>query len=187
MMTARMFVSIPIAPGEWLTDLMEEASAIPGFRTSNPEQVHITLRFIGDLETGRIPDLVGAVRSACEGRGPIDIAIKGMGCFPNAKHPRVLWAGVEPAGELADLANRISAELDRIGIDYDRKPFKGHVTIARATGAADASDVVSAHRNDVFTSFTCDSVNVMRSSLTPCGAVHRVESVVDILPHTDVL
>jgi 2'-5' RNA ligase len=177
-MMARIFVSIPVKDVSGLKGAMDELSSVRNVRASPANQIHITLRFIGDIDERRIPDVVSAVEAACSGTKPFEVSLKGAGCFPDARRPSVVWVGAEPSETLSGIAGRLSKELDSRGIDYDRKPFKSHVTIGRCRGPADIGSFLGSHEDEEFIRFRCASVKVMRSVLGPGGAKHTVEGTV---------
>jgi len=172
-MMARMFVSVPVADASWSTSVSTALRSCKGVRPSPPEQLHITLRFIGDIEEARIPALVSAVKAACEGSGPFEVSIRGMGCFPNERCPSVVWVGAEPHDRLTALSNGISKELKRARFRFDEKPFKSHITVGRCNGPTDVSGVLAQFRDAELHTFECDHVTVVRSFLGPSGARHK--------------
>ena len=105
-----------------------------GVRWSRPEGMHVTLKFIGhaigDAETERLDALraaLGTVRSP----GPVEMRFRGVGFFPDARRPQVLWCGVEASGNLAQLAAGIERVLEPAGIPGESRAFVPHLTLAR--------------------------------------------------------
>lgn len=140
-----------------------------------PGNIHLTLAFLGDVEETQIPEIVDAVRSACERVEPFDLHLEGAGAFPALTRPRVFWAGVR--GEivsLAELHTRIARALEPLGFERDRRGFKPHLTLGRTKDdreratAAVARDLADARLAGE--SFHVDEVIVMRSELNPTGA-----------------
>ena len=70
-----------------------------GVRWSRPEQLHLTLKFVGDIDTRALPQLCDSVRAACAACPPFSLQLRGVGAFPKHKPPRVLWVGVEEGTE----------------------------------------------------------------------------------------
>jgi len=173
-MMARMFVSVPVGDTAWSTPVSDALRACKGVKPSPPEQLHITLRFIGDVDESRIPALVSAVEAACAGTGPFEVSIKGIGCFPNERRPSVVWVGAEPHDRLTSLSDGISRQLKRSHFRFDEKAFKSHITVGRCNGPTDISGVLAQFRDLEFHTFGCDHVAVVRSYLGPSGARHKV-------------
>ena len=94
------------------------------------EDAHVTLKFIGEIPSEKVAQIQAALASV---RGParIELTFRGVGFFPNAKRPRVFWAGIEAGPELAGLAGAVEAVLEPQGIARESRPFSPHLTLAR--------------------------------------------------------
>jgi 2'-5' RNA ligase len=149
-----------------------------GFRTKwvRPANIHITLKFLGDIDAGTIDAIAGAMVSAAEGCAPISLAAKGIGVFPNIKRPRVLWAGL--TGEvnlLIDLQRKLDDRLGDIGFAKERRSFKGHLTFGRFKARVNSTEIMRALREfkDFETrSFMARELILFKSELRPTGAVY---------------
>jgi 2'-5' RNA ligase len=137
--TKRLFVAI-FPPTHIVTSLQAAvaglAKKIPAraVRWTRPEQVHLTLNFLGSVEVARIPEIESALCAACEGHQAHKVRVAGLGCFPNPIRPRILWAGL--AGDLRPLENlkkSLDARLLAAGCVGEDRPFHPHLTIGRAT------------------------------------------------------
>ena len=180
-MMVRTFISIRIPEPSSLKGVLDDVGMIDKVRPSPLSQMHITLKFIGDVDERRIPKVVESVRAACRDRRRFDITLSGTGCFPNRNRPSVVWIGASPAEELTSLADEIGRRLSSAGIKFDDKPFKAHITIGRCKGPADLSGFLDSHKGEVFTEFTCSEVLVMKSVLSPAGAKHSVIERVELV------
>lgn len=101
-----------------------------------PENVHLTLQFLGAVPEERVPDVEAALRAAAAATRPLSLEVKGVGGFPNARRPRVLWAGL--AGDLAALealAADVGRRLAPLGFPPEDRPFSAHLTLGRAREA----------------------------------------------------
>jgi len=101
-----------------------------GVRWTDPAGIHLTLKFIGETE----PSAVEAIRGALAGiraDRPVEVAFRALGWFPTARHPRVLWAGVEAGSGLAELAGEIERVLEPLGFARESRKFQPHLTLAR--------------------------------------------------------
>lgn len=109
------------------------------------DQLHLTLRFLGATPEGRVPDVVAAVEAAAQAAAPFTVRLAGAGAFPSAARPRVVWLGITAgAPELAELAGALGRELVARGWPEDERPFRAHLTLARADGVPGAQRVVEA-------------------------------------------
>jgi len=170
----RVFVSIPVGNAAGLEPLYRDLTSKRGVKTSPKFQLHITLCFIGEIPEDKVEKVGEIVSTAVKGVKPGRITLKGAGCFPNPKRPRVVYAGLETDIPLESLASEIRRRLASEGIPFDEKPFKPHITVGRIQGPVDLSMIVSKYRTTEFTTFLCHDVMVMGSELTPEGAKHQI-------------
>ncbi len=168
----RVFVSIPVPDVAPLEGVLADLRGMDGVRTVPEGQMHITMKFIGDVDDRKVPRIVEAVRRASEGVPPFEIALSRAGAFPRERSARVAWVGAEPTGTLKRIADGIGENL--VGIDYDRKPFKSHVTVGRCSFPKDLTAFAERHRDEEFMRFECREVLIMRSELGRSGAKHTV-------------
>jgi len=110
-----------------------------GWRFVREEGLHLTLRFLGEVDPSRHGVLDAAWLDAVGGTGGLALRLRGAGLFPSTGRPRVLWLGVEdesPDGSLARLADRLEGAARAQGFPPEGRPFAAHVTLARARGGA---------------------------------------------------
>jgi len=138
--------------------------------------LHLTLKFLGEIDESFQDDVIGAVRRAAAAVPPFWFDTSGIGAFPSDARPRVLWVGVDSGQELYDLARLVESELAAVGFPSERRPFHPHVTLGRirdprgATGVAEALTTLKAPEGRV----VVRDVRVMKSTLAPAGAIHEV-------------
>ena len=129
----RLFIALDI-PEEIRERLSAYAQRLrafaPGSRWSKPENLHLTLKFIGHVADDKVPQIKTAL--ARVHAQPFQIDFQGSGFFPNARAPRVFWAGIGSSDFLARLAADIDNAVATIGIVREEKPFRPHLTLARA-------------------------------------------------------
>ncbi len=174
----RLFVAIdfPDAVNRRLAGL---CGGVPGARWLPPEQLHLTLRFIGEVEGGAFADIAEAlskIRAA-----PFTVRLAGVGHFPPRGQPRVLWAGVEDGPRhlgLADLNRQIEARLRGLGLEPDRRNFAPHVTLARLKQVklGRVRDFLAHHGDFITGSVAIDEFHLYSSTLGARGAVHVIEA-----------
>jgi 2'-5' RNA ligase len=182
----RLFVSVSL---DGLTDAIREAQAPfrdqPGVDPTDPEQVHVTLKFLGDTDTGQLDDLrealAGAVKDASV--GAFDADIGGYGVFPSLDYISVVWLGVRRgSGELTALHEAIEARTTDIGFDPEDHEFTPHATVARmrdARSKAHVQDVVREQDPDVGTQHV-EAVRLTESTLTEEGPVYETLAAFDL-------
>lgn len=104
----------------------------PDVKWVAPENFHITLKFLGNVDEAVMPDIISAVEEGTQGFSSFDLGISGAGAFPNPARARVVWVGSTDGREkLADLVRSIDKQLTELGFEKEDKPFKAHVTIGR--------------------------------------------------------
>ena len=156
-------------------------AAIEGLRPTvrgvawvTPENLHLTLKFLGGVEPARLDAVLAALGPAAAGVAPFDAAVRGLGAFPTASRPRVIWAGVvEGAGAMGELAARVDLALAALGFPREARPFTAHVTLGRVRvprrEPALAGALQAAAGRD-FGRVRVARVSLMRSDLSPHGA-----------------
>ena len=156
----------------------------PDVRWLPPEQWHLTLRFIGEVDGGALYD-VGEALADVPGQ-PFELRLKGIGHFPPRGEPRVLWAGVEKSPELAALKRRIDRALrEAAGLPPDPRRFSPHVTIARFRQPPPPGRLGSyLMRHSLFRGepFPVSGFRLYSSVLRPDGPVYAVEAEYDLVP-----
>lgn len=186
--TARLFVAIELPQdilrviegiqAQTRENLGEAASLL---RWSRPESIHITLQFLGETPTARIPSITEALQQACAGAGPFSLEVGGLGAFPNVRRPRVVWVGLGgDTGAAVRLTTSIQEALAPLGFAPD-KPFSPHMTIARvregnAIGKLAPLSRVLSLTGIVLpeeTSFQVSGVSLMQSFMQSGGSVYK--------------
>jgi len=144
----------------------------PGVAWVARDNVHLTLKFLGNVETARLAEIERALAAAAAARSAFDLEVDGLGAFPTPMRPRVLWAGVAAGGaEAATLAAGVEDALAALGVPRETRPFAAHVTLGRVrepranprlAGALEARAPFGRQR--------VSRVSLMRSELSPRGA-----------------
>lgn len=183
--TVRVFVALdlPAEVKDTLADTMEQLQAtLPaGIRWVDPAGIHLTLKFLGNIDAGLVADLLGAMgRGSSEfDRTSFELRLAGLGVFPNQRQPRVLWAGV--AGDtdaLGRLQGLVEDALADLGFSREGRPFRPHLTIGRVRDRVDEADlrrigkVVSNFPLAGAASWPAAELYLIRSTLTPAGSIY---------------
>jgi len=138
-----------------------------------PENMHLTLKFLGEIDHGQTADITGAIQAAAADHGPFRIGFMGMGAFPNENHIKVVWVGVA-CDELEALARDVIDSLSDIG--FERSRFSAHLTLARVKGPKPRDriqDLLNDNRDRDFGWQDVDAVHLMKSTLTPSGPLYE--------------
>jgi 2'-5' RNA ligase len=134
----RLFVAleIPSAVRDNLAALINDLRAADASSSKSkarwvrPENLHVTLKFIGNVDAGKLDAIRAALADICSSR-VVELRFRGLGFFPNEKRPRVLWAGIDASPNLRPLADEIDARLEKLGIPRETREFSPHLTLAR--------------------------------------------------------
>lgn len=130
----RLFAAIKIHPSAQYISLFNEISSSlrhEHIKWVEPENMHLTLKFLGETDEAKIPALCQALESAAAQSKPFTMKIANTGIFGSHYDPKILWFGIEPQGELENLARNIFTELAKCGWEADRQNFVPHLTIGR--------------------------------------------------------
>jgi RNA 2',3'-cyclic 3'-phosphodiesterase len=149
----RLFVAVPlseparVAVAEVVERIQAGEPAGRGVRWVRLDGLHVTLRFLGPTAESRVSDVAAAVASAADGVPRFDIRIAGADAFPAVGRPRTIWLDLDRGGdELAALAGRLDDALADAGWERERRPFRAHLTLARADGVRAGPATVAALR-----------------------------------------
>ena len=143
-----------------------------------PDGIHLTLKFLGETDDARGPELVAALRRAATGARVLPVAVEGFGAFPDPAHARVVWVGMaaEPALEL--LQHAVEREFAPLGFPTEGRAFRPHLTLGRAKRDARAGafgELEPALAGLTFAeTVVLESVDLMRSTLQSAGAVYEM-------------
>ena len=155
-----------------------EALEVRGVRSVRAEGLHLTLRFLGDVDSGDIPSIISAMDTAAVESEPFDLALMGTGAFPNAAAPRTLWVGVEgELDRLSILQTGVQSALEEVGFNRTRERFNPHVTVARFRDrvSTEHSTRVTDALNHAIPSpiaVRVDSIVLMRTTPQPGGSIY---------------
>ena len=178
----RLFVAleIPSAVRENFAALLTALRAFsPQTRWVRAENLHITLKFIGEVPEAKLAAIRG-VLAGVRSDQTVTLDFRELGFFPNEKHPRVFWAGIEASPNLKTLAAEINKATEKAGIPPEKRPFSPHLTLARfepprLTKQLRAAIQEHAARN--FGSLRTSEFHLIESKLKPSGAEYtRLES-----------
>jgi len=175
----RAFIAIALPPQVLLTaDNAQKKLRADGIRLKwvRPENMHLTLRFLGDIDRKQAPEIVTAISTAVKVMPPFALNVKRIGVFPNMRAPRVVWMGIEGALELLmRLHQRLADALDPIGFPPEPRAFTGHLTLGRLTDRISPpllQKAVLGSGQIESGMFTVDRICLIKSDLKPTGAVY---------------
>jgi 2'-5' RNA ligase len=171
----RLFVAIEIPSdirGTLATFLNEMRGAAPQAKWVRAENLHVTLKFLGETDAAKLQAVrngLASIRSA----GPVTLEFRGLGFFPHEKRPRVFWVGIEASGNLKGLAQDIEHGMHKLGFPLEDRPFAPHLTLARFNPRGLPPRLMPATKENAsrnFGTFSTREVHLIESKLKPTGA-----------------
>ena len=167
----RLFVAIR-PPQSVIQELMRLTGGISGARWQTGDQLHLTLRFIGEVGPHQADDIHAILDSV---RQPaFEARLAGLGSFERRGQPEVVWAGVTPHEPLNALHKKVDQALVRVGLEPERRAYSPHVTLARLKRGSGSVRAFLEQPVAPTSPFLVDSFCLYESQLTPAGAVHSV-------------
>ena len=178
----RSFIAVKVPQN--VKSLMTDAMAAfhdldPYVRWVKIEGVHLTLKFLGNIETSQMEPVSECINEAVEGQRPFRVTVGGTGVFPNIRNPRVLWIGLsEDRDELSLIYEKLESKLKGLGFEPETRPFNPHLTLGRFRDSRKGGRVINGEMLEKAApgpeSFMVDRVFLMRSRLHPAGAKYTV-------------
>lgn len=169
----RLFTALSL-PSDVAEGLLQLQGGVPGARWQSREQLHLTLRFIGEADGRQAADIDDAL-SAMTAPG-FALALHDIGTF-GGREPREIWVGVRPNAALMHLRKKIEIALQRIGLAPDPRKFAPHVTLARlkASPREKVMQYLSSHALYASAPFAVGAFELYSSAITPNGSLYRAE------------
>ncbi len=182
----RCFIAILLP--EHIKDLIDKIvnlnSPWEGINLVKKDNLHITLKFLGDVENVSIPLLIDSLKNLKKNFSPFVLKISHPGVFPNASKIRVLWIGLAFSATLKELATKISEEMEKFNIKREDRQFNAHITVGRVKNLNNGKFLFEKiwknfriikqeiHENNL--SFKVEEFVLMKSTLTPDGSIYEV-------------
>ncbi|MDX1776698.1 MAG: RNA 2',3'-cyclic phosphodiesterase [Desulfobulbales bacterium] len=172
----RLFIAIDL-PETIKKNLQLMSFGIPGAKWISPEQLHLTVRFIGEVDGALFHDIKSILAEVS--MPSFRLQLKGVGHFPPRGEPRVIWVGLTASEPLQTLRKKIDAALIKTGLDPERRKFSPHITLARLKNTPVQKIANFLAGNGLFSQepFHVGDFKLYSSTLTRKGAIHKVERV----------
>jgi len=148
-----------------------------------PENMHLTLKFLGEISEGRVDEISDVLTDCLSSFSAFDVSLKGVGVFPNLKRIRVVWVGYDKNREkLVGMNNSIEGALSKIGFQREHR-FHPHLTLARVRSPRKQDELISfvkKYESTPFGEIKIKSVDLMQSTLTPKGPIYSILRSVEL-------
>ena len=158
-----------------LTELVHRLRPCGAIHWSHPQNMHLTLKYIGDWEVHRVDVLVRALQSV-NVPPSLSVPLAGLGFFPNSRHPKVFWAGAENTPALRRLASSVDSELQMLGIAPEIRPYFPHLTLGRVVEDVPLDELyrsVEDLPSREFGAISPDRFVLFESTLMEGGSIYR--------------
>ena len=177
--TIRTFIALELPPAliSLLAEVQENLQSM-GLRAKwvRPENIHLTLKFLGNIDPADIDKIGGAMVDAVGEFGTFNLVAGGVGVFPGINRPRVIWVGLKGQVQLLfAMQRRLEDNLAALGYKKEKRPFKGHLTLGRFRKSVNPNKirrVLQEFGNLASEEFTARRVIFYKSDLKPTGAVY---------------
>lgn len=181
----RVFVALDIPPHAKtaLAEAIQQLqSAVPsGVRWVDPAGIHLTLKFLGNVEASMVEAILAAMQQASAGFGGSKphLTLSGLGVFPNASQPRVLWAGAEgDLDSLGSLQGLVDEAISKLGFEPEKRPFHPHLAIGRVRDGVPSQarrsigEAIARTQLPPVEPWEIEAVHLIQSNRTSGGAVY---------------
>ncbi len=169
----RTFIAVKIAPTPQLRQFHTRLAGLGDrFHPIALDNLHVTLRFLGDTSQKLVPEICAVVKRLTEGQVVSCVTLSGVGAFPNARRPSVVWAGLAEADFLRKIAGDLDRELTPLGFAAESRPFQPHLTLLRIKSRPpeELFTLLTEEAESDFGTVPVDMVEFLQSELTPRGA-----------------
>jgi 2'-5' RNA ligase len=176
--TTRTFIALPLSESvqRALADIHDRLPAGGDIKWVKPVNIHLTLKFLGDLKTPRLKDVLHAFPALYPQRNSFTVKITRLGIFPPMGHPRIIWAGVtENAKDIQQLADDTERGMAAIGFPKETRAFQSHITLGRVRSERRLTQLVEAAPSLAFPPLTqpIRQIVLFKSVLTPQGPIYE--------------
>jgi RNA 2',3'-cyclic 3'-phosphodiesterase len=145
-------------------------------RWVNPEKIHLTLKFFGNIDESRIDPIVKSIERPTQTISPFSLKVRGVGAFPHLKNPRVIWMGLVDGKEvLVSFQKQLEKELEKIGFEPEERAFHPHLTLGRMKSSKAREELtgrMERHQEEEFGDFQVERIVLFKSDLKPTGPIY---------------
>ena len=176
MQKIRAFIAIDIPVSQNVIEFINELKKTQiNAKIVETENMHLTLKFLGDTDEGLIDEIEKIIKSSIINIQPFEIILKNVGVFPNQNYIKVVWIGVENAELLKKIAETIDSNLNNLGYEKEKRSFSLHLTIARIKSAKNKErliQLINKYENTEFQKIKVNKIILKKSFLTPKGPIY---------------
>ena len=177
-MSFRGFIAIDIKPSDEIRKFVEELHQTKAkLKLVELENMHITLKFLGETEESKIDEIVDIIKKSIENIRPFKITLEKTGVFPKPSYIKIIWIGINDNGNLIRIAEYLDKHLVNLGYRRENKAFNPHLTVARVKNPGDKDvllQVIEKYNNTIFSEIAVENIYLKKSKLTPTGPIYSI-------------
>jgi 2'-5' RNA ligase len=169
----RTFIAVKIAETVELRRLHARLAQLGDrFRPVALDNLHVTLKFLGDTSSAQVPEVAAIAKRVVEDRPAMLVRLSGVGAFPNARRPSVVWVGLQDSETLGKIAGDLNRELALLGFAPEERAFQPHLTLLRIRTRPpdDLFALLTEEATAEYGTVLIDAVEYLQSELTPLGS-----------------
>jgi len=173
----RAFIAVKVPASEELRAVLRELASLGrAVKPVEPENLHVTLKFLGNTDPGLTSAICDIMRRAVRGQPPLRMPVSGLGVFPHVARPSVIWAGLEQAMPLVHVAATLDSELAGLNFEPEKRPLQPHVTLARIKRRPppQLKTLIAQYQGTAFGEVTVSAIELFQSELRPEGPRYTV-------------
>lgn len=172
----RGFIAIDIEPTEMIERFLSELrKAKARMKLVEPQNLHITLKFLGDTDENDVDSIENFMKDSVSGLKPFNITLRGTGVFPNPRRINVIWIGMKDDGSTERIFQKLDKHLEKLGYRRESRKFSPHLTVARVKSVQDRENLISiinGYANEKFGDTLVKSIRLKKSVLTREGPIY---------------
>jgi len=172
----RGFIAIDIKATPQIMSFEKEiAKSGADVKLVEPENIHITIKFLGDTDEKYIDAIEQSMKESVKDIKPFPITLRGTGVFPNQNYVKVIWVGIIDAGQIGPIAHAIDTSLSPLGFKKEARGFSPHLTVGRLKTARNKEkllNIIEQYHEEEFTIQEVQSIVLKKSELTPQGPIY---------------
>jgi 2'-5' RNA ligase len=182
----RTFIAVPLSAEvrSTLAEVQEKLRSLGGaVRWSAASSIHLTFKFLGEIDPALLPELTESLRLHTQAERPFSLHVNSLGAFPDLRHPRVIWCGL--AGDVArleTLQDKVELACIQAGFAPEEHPFRPHLTLGRVRLPGNLAPLVDCMKSHapLESAFSVARYHIYQSVLKPQGALHSVLTTIEL-------
>jgi 2'-5' RNA ligase len=172
----RGFIAVDIPANKKIQEIEKEIKQTnPNIKLVETENIHITLKFLGDVQETLIDNIEQIITSAIQGVQPFSVKLQHTGVFPNVNYIKIIWIGIYDNGILSTITSKLEDQLESLGFPKEQRGFSPHLTIGRVKTAEHKEkllQIIRKYEQEEFGDLIIDRVLLKKSELTPKGPIY---------------